>query len=290
MRAIAGGVSSLGLVLALLSCSSSQSGGGDPDPAPQLLFESGFEGDVRIDPKPPRDAEDYRLIVGTDSETGFSWPVSVLGARDSGLHYIEDDDQKAVRSEIVTVTGHDGSQTRALYSVEQSSTGVTQNPYEILNIRDGRDDLFIRYWIKLDAESLTKPEMWRVLFEYKTEGYAEGDGFRLIAFVYSDAQGRPYFHWQGDRDPESPIWEIDNHDIAVPKDEWFKMEVFWHFSEGEDGRALWRVNDRVVGDHRGPTTRNGAPIELIMLTQIYGDSNPKHQWVDDIEIWSAIPD
>ncbi len=57
-----------------------------------------------------------------------------------------------------------------------------------------------------------------------------------------------------------------------------------------DGRALWRVNGQVVGDHYGPTTRNNRPIDFIMLTQIYGDANPKYQWIDDIEIWDGLPE
>ncbi len=26
-----------------------------------------------------------------------------------------------------------------------------------------------------------------------------------------------------------------------------------------------------------------------MIGQIYGDSNPKYQWIDDIEIWNTLP-
>jgi len=45
-----------------------------------------------------------------------------------------------------------------------------------------------------------------------------------------------------------------------------------------------------VGDYHGPTTRNSQPIDFIMPFQIYGNSNPKHQWIDDIEIWDGIPE
>jgi hypothetical protein len=27
-----------------------------------------------------------------------------------------------------------------------------------------------------------------------------------------------------------------------------------------------------------------------MITQIYGNANPKYQWIDDIEIWDGIPE
>jgi len=262
-----------------------------PNTSPQLLFSSGFEEGVYLEP--PNDDTpigNYQLIHGTDSETGFSFPVQILGATTGGLHFIDDDNFQALENEIQTVIGHDGELTRALYSIERYDLGVTQCPYEILDIVEGREDLYIRYWMKIDSESLTQPDQWRAIFEWKSKEYASGDGFRLIAFIYTDETGPPYWHWQGDATPEEQIWEIDNKEIPVPQDEWFLTEYYWHWSEGEDGRALWKINGQVVGDHYGPTTRNSQPIDFIMLTQIYGDANPKYQWVDDIEIWDGIPE
>ena len=251
----------------------------------KLLFSSGFEG-VALAPL----NDEYQNITGTDSQTGYSWPITVLGASESGLHMIAHDNQKALRNDIQTVIGHTGQRTRALYSVENYEfRGDTQGPYEILDIIDGRKDLYVRYWIKLDRESLSKPNMWRTFFEWKTKGYANGSGFRLISFIYTDNDGKPYWVWQGDRDPEHPMWEIENRTVPVPVDKWFLTEFYWHWSEGSDGRALWKINGHVIGDHDGPTTRNHKPIDFIMLTQIYGNANPKHQWVDDIEIWDGLP-
>jgi hypothetical protein len=251
------------------------------------LFKSGFEEGVYIDKTAYEDMEDYRFIRGRDRETGFSWPIEILGASESALHYIDDDNHQAVYCEIQSVTGHDGKLTRALYCIENYDLGVTQCPYEILNIKEGRSDLYVKFRMKVDGESLYKPDMWRAIFEYKTKDYAEGDGFRLIAFIYMDEDGKPYWHFQGDRDPLHPIWD---RDIPVPENEWFMTEFYWHWSEGSDGRALWRVNRKVVGEHYGPTTRNSKPIDFIMLTRIYGDSNPKYQWIDDIEIWDGLPE
>ncbi len=255
----------------------------------RLLFKSGFENGVYIDTTAYLNNEDFRFIRGKDSETGFSWPINVLGASESALHYIDDDNHRAVMSEIQTVIGHNGDSTKALFSLENYNLGVTQCPYEILNIAEGKKDLYIKYWIKLDSASLFHPDMWRAIFEYKTKDYAAGSGFRLIAFIYTDNDAIPYWHWQGDKNPQTPVWEINNKDIPVPINEWFQTEFYWHWSNGNDGRALWKVNGEVIGDHHGVTTQNSKPIDFIILTQIYGDANPKYQWIDDIEIWAGLP-
>ena len=273
------------VVLSLLAASCKQQNTNEPEAEPRLLFSSGFEEGVYL----AEINEGYQYIRGTDSKTGFSWPITILGASESALHFIDDDNQNALMWEIQTVTGHDGQPTRALYNIEYYKTDATQCPYEILNITEGTKDLYIKFWIKLDSSSLTQQNMWRTFFEWKTKDYAEGTGFRLISFIYTDDDGIPYWHWQGDANPQNPVWEIDNRTVVVPREEWFLTEFYWHWSEGEDGRALWKINGQVIGDHYGPTTLNSKPIDFIMLTQIYGDANPKYQWVDDIEIWDTIP-
>ncbi len=277
----------IGLIITLLSACKKESPN-SPEQTPVLLFKSGFEGDVYIDSTAYEDNEDYRFIRGKDNETGFSWPINILGATESALHYIDDDNHRAVFAALQTVTGHDGNPTTALYQQENYNIDVTQCPYEILNIQDGTKDLYIKFRIKLDSASLFKPNMWRTYFEWKSKEYAAGNGFRLISFIYTDDDGIPYWHFQGDKNPEHPVWEIDNKEIPVPVNEWFMNEFYWHWSKGEDGIVLWKVNGQIIGEHHGPTTRNGKPVDFIMIGQIYGDANPKHQWIDDIEIWNTL--
>ena len=274
----------------LICISCSEEAPNEVPTGPQLLFSSGFERGVFIDNTSYENYEDYRFIKGTDTETAFSWPIDILGAQKSALHYIDDENHQAVHSELQTVIGHNGDMTITLYNIEYYNVGVTQCPYEILNITEDFEDLYIKYWIKMDSSSLVQPDMWRTFFEYKTKDYANGTGFRLIAFIYSDEHGNPYWHWQGDSNPQNSIWEIDNYTVPIPMGEWFLTEFYLHWSDGNDGRALWKINGKVIGDHYGPTTRNSKPIDFIMLTQIYGDANPKYQWIDDIEIWDGIPE
>lgn len=283
----------MSLVLLLHACGGSTSSDTGTNTA-HLLFSSGFEEGVYIDPVKVAGDEDYAYIRGTDSSTGFSWPIDILGASQSALHAISDDGGQAVQANIQTLTGHDGKETKALYTAQQyEAAGDTQLPYEILNVQKGNSDLYVRYWMKIDASSLTRANTWRALFEYKTKDYKDagqgGTGYRLISFIYTDDNGKPYWHFQGDADSEHPIWEVDNRSIPVPTNQWFLTEYYWHWSNGSDGSVLWKINGQVVAEHAGATTRNNNPIDFIILTQIYGDANPKYQWVDDIEIWDSMP-
>ncbi len=282
-------ISIIGVLLICISCHKESP---DEKPVkPKLLFKSGFEDGVYLEkPNDNTPIGRYQLIKGTDSEPGFSWPINVLGANTGGLHFIDDDNFQALENEIQTVIGHNGDSTKALYNIEHYDMGITQCPYEILDITEGTKDLYIKYWIKMDSTSLFQPDMWRTFFEYKTKDYGDNEGFRLIAFIYTDDDGIPYWHWQGDKDTQNSIWEIDNRTVAVPINKWFLTEFYWHWSEGDDGRALWKINGQIIGDHYGATTRNSKPINFIILTQIYGDANPKYQWIDDIEIWDGIPE
>ncbi len=281
-------ISIIGVLLICVSCNKESSN--EIPTKPKLLFKSGFEDGVYLEePNDDTPIGRYQLVKGTDSETGFSWPINVLGANTGGLHFVDDDNFQAIENEIQTVIGHNGDSTKALYNIEHYEVDITQCPYEILDITEGTKDLYIKYWIKLDSASLFQSDMYRTFFEWKTKDYGENKGFRLISYIYTDNDGIPYWHWQGDKDPEHSIWEIDNRTVPIPINKWFLTEFYWHWSEGNDGRALWKINGQIIGDHYGPTTRNSKPIDFIMLTQIYGDANPKYQWIDDIEIWSGIP-
>ncbi len=258
--------------------------------APRLLFASGFETGVKLGKQTPY----YRKIYGRDQSTGYRWPIKILGASESALHPIDHDNHKAIFNRLVRTEGHNRRSTRVLYSKENYAVKgkVTQSPYEILNIKRGKSDVYIRYWMKIDGQLLRDHprNKWRALFEFKSVDYGKGTGFRLISYVYSDNKGQPYWAFQGDLWPDRPLWEINNYDVPVPRNKWFLMEVFWHWSSGNDGRALWKVNGEVIADRHGPTAYKDKPVDFIMPFQLYGNANPKRQWVDDLEIWTGIPD
>ena len=112
------------------------------------------------------------------------------------MHHIGDDNLQAVYAELQTTIGYDGKSTKTLYNIEHyEHKDYTQYPYEILNIIEGRKDLYVRYRMKIDSNMLGNPNTWRALFEYKTKDYKDpgegGTGFRLISYIYTDQDGNP---------------------------------------------------------------------------------------------------
>lgn len=254
---------------------------------PQLLFKSGFEEGTIIS-----DIQDnYQVIRGTDAETDFSWPISILGSNFSGIHRIQDDNGPAIDNYLESVPGPTGSETTALFQRVNYDIGVTQTPYQINNIQNNPTELFMTYWMKTDDTSLQGPDKWRALWEYKTENYNENNqnGFRMIAFMATDENGELRWLFQGDKNPREAIWLVKNTTVPVIRNEWFKVSYHIKWSNGSNGYAAMRVNGELIAEHKGATTANSDDLDFIILTQVYGNTHPMHQWVDDIEIWRGLP-
>lgn len=251
----------------------------------KLLFSSGFEGVQLAEAN-----EGYQILRGKDRETGFEWPISILGSDFAGIHRINDDDGNAIGNAIVETLGPHGESTRALFQKVAYDVQVTQTPYQINNIKKNPDELYIRYWMKTDTTSLKGTDEWRAIWEYKTKRYAEhGKGFRMIAFMARDINGKTFWSFQGDTSPQRPIWQVENYHLPLIQGTWFQVEYHIKWSAEEDGYAAMKVNGNLVGDHNGPTTFNGQPMDFLMLTQVYGNSHPMHHYIDDIEIWDGVP-
>jgi hypothetical protein len=274
-----------------------------------LLFWSGFEGnDLAVgEPRDCYNAGCWQDLVGTDSVTGFSWPPRIAGGKAafqmrSGAAAIPDTISDYVVNEIETVIGRTGRPTRALHT-RMKQTGCTgtesqartscsaQVPYLV---RPGREpgDLYISFWRKLQPDLLEKlVKSWHVVFEWKSAG-----DYRLIAQIVNYGGARPYWEIRADNVangglPQQEFWRVNNRSVAVPIGEWFKFEVFWHRSDGPDGRVWMAVDGQKLVDKSGPNMGvNNAPIDRIMFMQLYsGASYPLSQWTDDVQIWSGFP-
>ena len=259
-----------------------------------LLFSSGFESDTYLS-APTGEFEtsnwpDYEVIRGMDISTGSTWPIKILGSNFSGIHKVDDDDGFAVDNRIETLTGHAGEETKALFQQVKYDIAFTQTPYQINNVTQNPEELYMSYWMKTDDTSLTGENEWRAIWEYKTDNYGiQENGFRMIAFMETDAQGNKHWVFQGDTSPQNPVWQKENYTIPVIMNEWFKVEYYIKWSDAADGYASMKVNGQLIGEHSGATTTNSDDLDFIILTQVYGNSYPMYQWVDDIEIWDGLP-
>lgn len=247
-----------------------------------ILFSSGFEADTYL----TDEQNNYQFIRGTDAETGFTWPISILGSNFSGIHRINDDDGPAISNALVETVGPKGISTTALYQGVNYDVDVTQTPYQINSINQNPDTLHISYAMKIDDVSLLGADKWRAIWEYKTKNYNDGngDGFRMIAFIATDKNGDPFWMLQGDRSPSDPIWQVRNKQVPVPREEWFQVSYDLIWSAGTDGYAAMYINNERIVEHRGATTYNNDDLDFIILTQVYGNTHPMYQWIDDIEI------
>ena len=282
-------------------------------PPARLLFWSGFEEGVFVGaPRNCYDSGCWQDLAGTDSASGFAWPPRIGGG--GGRFQARSGTRSApststitdyIVNDIQTVKGRTGAPTRA-HHVLIKKTGCTaaagtasingtdcsaQDPY-LLQPTSEPGDLYISFWRKLDP---TLPQKlvngWHVVFEWKSVG-----DYRINAQIVNYGGGTPY--WQITADnvangglPAQEFWRVTNRSVAVPFDEWFKFEVFWHRSHGADGRVWMAVNGRKLVDKFGPNYGvNDDRIDRIFLMQLYSAATyPLEQWTDDVQIWSGFP-
>jgi hypothetical protein len=256
--------------------------------AANLLFSSGFEGDLAL--TPPRDG--WQDIEGTDSETGATWPARIWGGT-TRIQVLTGHGSPSgvIGNSIETVIGHRGLPTRALrLEVLRRTSGATQSPLLLLPTQEP-GEFYISMWVRLppDIGRLLGPGGWAAINPaWKTRG-----DFRVGTAVEVAADGTPYWRMRWDTDangsvPIQVIWERTNHRVPVPQGEWFRLEFFTHRG-GMNGRAWLKVNGQSLFDHTGRNigVRN-APIDRIFLGTSYG-SKPFPVWIDDVQIWDGVP-
>lgn len=253
-----------------------------------LLFASGFEGEVTL----ANPSQGYQRLNGV-GDSGYEWNETLnglWGSSNNGIHLIND---AGIDNELQTVLGHTGENTEALYQEIAFSNGSprAQTPYQINNIENDPDEYYISYWIKIDDTSLDEDDQWRIIWQYKTDrfDYEHPDpGYRIGIYIYTDEDG-PYWHVKGD-DQNPDYWSVSDRDTPVPRDEWFKVEVYSKISAGNDGRFWAKINGVEIASQDGPNLGSeDDSMKFMMLWQLYGNSTPAHQWIDDVEIWDGYP-
>lgn len=266
---------------------------------PKLLFKSGFDGAALSSTFEIYGHGGWQQIAGTDDVTGFAWPPAI-GVRSTlrlqmivGVPVEQSTITDYIENRIETVTGRNGTPTRALYQlIKRRGEGFccTQDTF-MLQPAAEPGDMYVSFWVKLQPDLLEKnANTWKALFEWKTAG-----DYRVLTQIMTDG-GAAYWRTQGDNVangnlPKETFWRIEDRNVPVPIGEWFKYEVFWHRSDGPEGRVWAAVNGKVIADRHGPLMGvHRKAINRIMLPNLYqGGTTPQYQWVDDLEIWNGFP-
>jgi len=296
--------------------------------AARLLFRSGFEGNLHI--KPPKACWGtgcWQDIDGRDNAARFDWPPRLLGGGGrflmltSPVRITPDSIGNYMFNRVEKVTGPAGTPTSALFQmISRNHNGTdpmgespAQNQFQFLP-RDDFRELYVSYWMKLQPDLVERMNdlkpgpgvrgggTWRGIFAFKTGGQrpdgapADNGDYRIEVYVFTYGGGKPYWGVIGDNNaggnaPRRNGFSVENRSVPVPAGEWFKFEILWRRSAGDDGLVWVAIDGQTIARHEGPNLgAREMPVNRIMAPLLYsGSSMPIYQWVDDLEVWSGLP-
>ena len=288
-----------------------------PSQTATLLFESDFGGTTAMS-NPPRIAGNalsgsWQIVGGDD---GFTWPITLYGEQSQlGLQPISygptlswDPTNQVIdaggvptwKASIVQGVRHDGTIGPMLYQ-QNFQNILWQMPY-VINPGTDATDLDIKVWMKLPSDAISSlgPNDWRALLEWKDAAYiSPGTGYRIAVYIYTDANGNPYWFMHGDDDPSSNgYWYQSNKTAPVPVNQWFELDWSWHRTHDNTSWTSVKLNGTTIlqqnGEGSDPTgfynpAEPTSPINRILLSSLYGGKGASSAWVDHIEIWNGVP-
>jgi hypothetical protein len=279
-----------------------------PAPAPVSVstearqFASGFEAGVTVTQSSKYGNTD-QYVQGGDVP-GYSFPLSLWSTPQQWRSWLLSvvgtstplPASSYATGQIMTVTGRDGGQTRALGLISKAkspSTGVQQ--VTLQNYRPGTEPvMYQRMWVKFDQNTLDRARsvgtnFWQIFWEVKAE-----PDYRLRLQLRYDGS-RLYWHTQGDvLTNASPIWQSSLKSVPVvmaPDNSsagWHKVEVYMNRPGGQfkvhiDGQELIDYSGRLMGN-------SGARVDQLKLAMVYSTVSPVTKALfDDLEIWSKPP-
>lgn len=270
--------------------------------AATLLFESGFESPVVVDPPVAEGNQWWSYIGGGDR--GYVWRGDLPGSTAVRFQYLvgaNKDINEFVHTSIENTQGRGRSNesTMALYQEvmqdDPDFTATTRNQSNIHNtnpsastaISPAFNSLYTRYWVKFQ-EDLVDHLTWRQMMEWRS---GIGD-YRWSVYVYKNSAGVPHWHVEAQRGVlgDSPRdWSVSNTTVPVPIGRWFLFEAFWNGSAGEDGKVQIAIDGQVIANRTGRTRLDTSRDSQFNLFKVYGGTGLRYQWIDDVDIWDAPP-
>jgi hypothetical protein len=257
-------------------------------------------------------------ITGQDL-SGDTWPFHLWGD-DARLQFNSKAKDPVVQdyvdASLVSVPGHvnqgngeDGDTTDALKFELKKMYEQSHPPQILYNLQPvpgvTQHDLYMRFWVKIPTNSALS--YWHSLFQMKT-----ATDYRLIFNIQTNTVrengvtkcegGAPHWVLQADgvanQDSTPPFWVEcnDSPNAAVPIGKWFKVEMFLHRALGATGRFWVAIDGNTIFDKQQGANgfyapNSTEPINRLLMPQLYGgDTYPKYQLVDDVEVWDDFPD
>ena len=258
----------------------------------------------------------YQDIIGTDLETGYSWPIKAFNAKYSGIHLVASQpiDSTNVNDHIENVIrpvrGPYGRIVNELFqNVKIKGEVGTANALASLKLDRHWDigdvnEAYFTYWFKYPADFPDKLDStvpagdWRDQFSWKTGGYNDtyaGD-YRFAINVIKGRDNKLFWRTFADNVANGPwskvtYWSEDNKVVSVPVDKWFKFEVYWKRSSGSDGRFWAAVDGQEIVDHYGSNMGVlNLPVTRISINTPYsGGYATVESHSTGLEIWSSFP-
>ena len=278
---------------------------------PQQLFASGFSEGISITP-------DLLDIVGTDSETGFSFDENPDWVESVGFYHAvarDSDVNDFVGTEIVEAQGPDDETSRVLHLTNKGDDpdegSTTRNELSFFGREEGvtYDEGYVRYDTRLQdnldqvVEDGVEPALYYFM---EAKDRAPGptgrglghSGFRINIGITQDPETRQLF-WVATGEQVQPVriieWQDRNFDVEVPLGEWFEVESYIR-RHPTDGRVYFAINGEVVFDLSVSTQHAEEPRPLLFWSpfKLYHDPSwwaqgPTEQWYDDLEVWTGLP-
>lgn len=285
----------------------------EPTPAPAPVsstavstaarqFATGFESGVTLPPSTAYGNTDqypqggdipgysFPLNLWSTPQQWRTWLLSVVGTS-TPLQA-----SSYATGQIMSVTGRNGSPTRALALVSKAkspSTSVQQ--VTLQQYRPGVEPvMYQRMWVKFDQGTLDRARtvgqnFWQIFWEVK----AEPDYRLRLQLRYDGSQ--LYWHTQGDvLTNATPIWQssLKSVPIVMAPDSsasgWHKVEIWMNRPGGKfkvhiDGQQLIDYSGKLMG-------ASGARVDQLKLAMVYSTVSPVTKTLfDDLEIWSSVP-
>jgi hypothetical protein len=272
------------------------------------VFRSAFGDGVVMGPWTKKGDQLNMQILGTDDETGFTWPDDLPGPNVKGFQPMvhadaenpgeftlqriipHPDAEEGGRVLYLEVTKDDPDfqgNSRSNYIIDDPippqlymkyRMWLPPNLTEILNA-GGRNYNWISLWETKNAPGEGDPDEHNQSYRYNT------------GLIWKKSIGKLVWHCQGQVMPgheeyQETDWEHVNQHAPVPLGEWFEFGVFYRQSPDRDvGRFFVHVNDFGVFDvkNRTMTTGRGNKLNLFKLY-----TNNSHLEAHGLKVYSMF--